>query len=442
MNKKVKDFPFDPGRWPFFYGWIVLGFGTMGMLMSVPGQTVGVSVFTDFLIDALSIPRNLLSLAYLAGTIGSALLLTRAGKFYDRFGARTMTVIVSIGLGLVLMYLSFSEAITAGLRSLLPFVGARAPGNVIIPFIIMSFGFFMLRFMGQGSLTLASRNMVMEWFEKRRGLANGVLGVAVSFGFSYSPRILDGFIEQFTWQGAWRVMAVMIGVGFALLAFLFFRDKPEDHGLIPDGKEITASSRNHPETVAARSFTLPEARKTFTFWVFTLGLLMSGLIVTAFTFHVVSIFETSGLTRDQAVAIFFPSSIVAVAFQFTGSYISDYIKLKFVLAMQLAGMVLLCLGVVILDQGFPVLVVIAGMGICQGLFGVNGNLAWARFFGRGHLGAVSGFATAWMVAGTAVGPYLFSLSLDSTGSYAGAAIISLVIVAVLMVGALFANRPE
>jgi cyanate permease len=47
-----------------------------------------------------------------------------------------------------------------------------------------------------------------------------------------------------------------------------------------------------------------------------------------------------------------------------------------------------------------------------------------------------------MVAGTAVGPYLFSISLDSTGSYAGAAIISLVIVAVLIVGALFANRPE
>ncbi len=441
MNKNVKNFPFDPGRWPFFYGWIVLGFGTMGMLMSVPGQTVGVSVFTDFLIDALSIPRNLLSLAYMAGTIGSALLLTRAGKFYDRFGARTMTVIVSMGLGCVLLYFSFSDVITAGLRSALPAAGSIA-GKAVIPFIITAFGFFMLRFMGQGSLTLASRNMVMEWFEKRRGLANGVLGVAVSFGFSYSPRILDGFIEQFTWQGAWRVMAIFIGAGFALLAFLFYRDTPEEHGLVPDGRDITASARNHPETVAARSFTLPEAQRTFTYWLFIAALLMSGLLVTAFTFHVVSIFETSGLTREQAVAIFFPASIVAVSAQFIGSYISDYIRLKYILIAQLFGMLLLSLGVVILQPGLPVVMVIAGMGINQGLFGVNGNIVWARFFGRKHLGAVSGFATAWTVSGTAVGPYLFSLSLDTTGSYAGAALISCIVIAVLVLGAFRANKPE
>ena len=437
MNKKVKNFPFDPGRWPFFYGWIILGFGTIGMLMSVPGQTVGVSVFTDYLIEALAIPRNLLSLAYLAGTIGSALLLPRAGRFYDRFGPRTMVVIVSIGLGGILFYFSFSDSITALLRRGIPFLG-----KAVVPFVITGFGFFMLRFMGQGSLTLASRNMVMEWFEKRRGLANGVLGVAVSFGFSYSPRILDGFIQQWSWQGAWRIMAVIIGAGFALLAFLFYRDKPEDHGLVPDGRDIAASSRNHPETVAARGFTLQEARKTFSFWLFTAALLISGLLVTAFTFHVVSIFETSGLTREQAVAIFFPASIVAVTSQFLGSYISDYVKLKYILFMQLVGMMLLSIGIVTLRSGLPVLLVIIGMGMNQGLFGVNGNIVWARFFGRKHLGSVSGFATAWSVSGTAVGPFLFSLSLDATGSYAGAAIVLLVIISALLIGSLRADRPE
>mgnify|MGYP005840260307 CR=1 FL=1 len=437
MNNKLKNFPFDPGSCPFFYGWIILGFGTVGMLMSVPGQTVGVSVFTDYLIDALSIPRNLLSLAYLAGTICSALLLTRVGTFYDRHGARVTAVIVSIGLGSVLVYLSFSDVIAAFLHRVLPFAG-----KVVIPFIITSLGFFMLRFMGQGSLTIVSRNMVMKWFERRRGLANGVLGVVVSFGFSYSPRVLDGLIRSWSWQGAWRIMAVVVGAVFALFAFLFFRDKPEDHGLIPDGRVITASAKNHPETVTARSFTLQEARGTFTFWVFTLSLLMSGLLVTAFTFHVVSIFEMSGLTRNQAVGIFFPASIIAVCFQFTGSYLSDYIRMKYVLLMQLTGMALLSLGIFTLRAGLPVILVIAGMGISQGLFGVNENITWARFFGRQHLGTVSGFATAWLVAGSAVGPYLFSLSLDRTGSYAGAALITLVIGVVLMIVSLKANRPE
>ena len=110
--RKLQRFPFDPAKAPFFYGWIILAAGTIGMLMSAPGQTVGVSVFTDFLIDALSLSRRHLSLTYLVGTTASALLLTRAGKFYDRAGARTMVVVVSLGLAGVLVYLSFTPAVS------------------------------------------------------------------------------------------------------------------------------------------------------------------------------------------------------------------------------------------------------------------------------------------------------------------------------------------
>jgi predicted MFS family arabinose efflux permease len=227
-----------------------------------------------------------------------------------------------------------------------------------------------------------------------------------------------------------------------VLAFLFFRDKPEDHGLIPDGKELSDSQRSHPETKAAKAFTLPEARKTLTFWVFAVSLLISATIVTAFTFHVVSIFTTVGLSRTQAVAIFFPSSIVAVCIQFAASWASDYIRLKYILMAHLAGMILLLCGIIFLDSGPVVLLVIVGNGLANGLFSVNGNVTWARFFGRKHLGAISGFASALIVSGSAIGPYLFSLSLEWSGSYAGACIIIGAVIVVLFFAALKANRPE
>lgn len=436
MKKSFKNVPFNPGKFPFFYGWLILGFGTAGMLMSIPGQTVGVSVFTDFLINELSIPRNYLSLAYLVGTIGSALLMTRAGKLYDKLGARTLGTVISFSLGLVLLFLSFSAQITTFFRRLLP--GA---GTIIIPFIIMSLGFFLVRFTGQGSLTLLSKNMVMEWFEKKRGFANAILGVSVSFGFSYAPRLLDGLIGRFTWQGAWRVLAVIVGGGFAFLVFIFFRNKPEDHGLKPDGSAKIRKRKTHTETTAVKDFTLKEARRTYTFWLLTFALMLSALIVTAFTFHVVSIFESKGLTRTQAIGIFLPSSIIAIGFQFLGSYLSDYIKLKYLILTQLFGQILLCLGIIFLKPGFPVVLIIIGMGINQGLFGVNGNVAWPRFFGRTHLGAVSGFGTAWLVAGSAVGPYLFSLIFDTSGTYMYAALGSLVVVSLLLIGSFKANQP-
>ena len=91
---------------------------------------------------------------------------------------------------------------------------------------------------------------------------------------------------------------------------------------------------------------------------------------------------------------------------------------------------------------YNVVLVILGNGVTQGLMGVTNNITWVRFFGRRHLGAVSGFAAAFTVAGSAVGPYLFSLSLDIAGSYALISIICLCITAALFLAAFKADRPD
>ncbi len=109
--KKHPNIPFAPSRFPIFYGWIILAAGTIGMLMSIPGQTMGVSVFTENLLNDLEINRNNLSLAYLIGTVGSGLMITRAGKLYDRYGARLMAFIAAAVLGLMLLYLTRVDAL-------------------------------------------------------------------------------------------------------------------------------------------------------------------------------------------------------------------------------------------------------------------------------------------------------------------------------------------
>lgn len=51
------DVPFAPRRVPFFYGWVVVAAATSGVLFSIPGQTMGVSVFTDSLLEATGLGR-------------------------------------------------------------------------------------------------------------------------------------------------------------------------------------------------------------------------------------------------------------------------------------------------------------------------------------------------------------------------------------------------
>ncbi|MAH75280.1 MAG: hypothetical protein CBC62_03265, partial [Opitutia bacterium TMED102] len=56
--------PFTPSRFPIFYGWVIVFAATIGSIFSIPGQTMGFSVFTDVLIEELGLSRVQLSFAY------------------------------------------------------------------------------------------------------------------------------------------------------------------------------------------------------------------------------------------------------------------------------------------------------------------------------------------------------------------------------------------
>ena len=422
------NIPFPVGKLPFFYGWIIIPLGIIGTMMSIPGQTMGVSVFTDYLIEALGISRSALSLAYLGGTIGSALIISQAGRLYDRWGVRVTAILSALILGITLILLSRLTSFLSLLAELPLFngTGRTASGLPLwLIMLIMVFAFFLLRFSGQGMITMVNRNMVMKWFDKRRGMAAAILGVSISFGFSYAPRLFQAMIDHAGWQGAWLRMGLFSIVIFIPVVFIFFRDNPWQCGLVPDSKPGKLVSEHKHKRLAPgppRDYTLQEARRTRVFWTVTLLLSFHGFFATAYTFHIVSIFESSGLSRYNAVAIFLPSSLISVAVNFGASWLSDYISLKPILILQSLAFLVVTIGLFFLGQLGSVVLII-GMGFMNGLMSVTSSVALPRFFGTRCLGAIAGFTMAWIVAGSAVGPYSYSLSFQITGSYLPAIII-------------------
>ncbi len=436
--KKHPNIPFAPSRFPVFYGWIILAAGTIGMLMSIPGQTMGVSVFTENLLDDLEINRNNLSLAYLVGTLVSGLMITRAGKLYDRYGARLMAFIAAGMLGLMLLYLTRVDSLVSFFLDQVNLVN-----TALTTFILMSFGFWGIRFFGQGLLTMVSRNMVMKWFDKKRGLANGIMGIFVAFGFSLAPKILNQFIEDFEWKGAWLLLAVVIGIGFVAFVFVFFRDNPEDAGLVADGQRIANKKSKRPPSLPPRDYSLAEARKTRAFWLFTLAQMISALYISGLTFHVVSVFDSVGMDKATALHIFVPASIIAIVIQFIASWISDYIRLKYLLIVFLLGMISTTSALMFLGESkLAYWMLISGNGITWGLFIVLSAVTWPRFFGLKNLGAISGFSLSWLVIGSALGPYLFSLAFDLHGTYVMVAQACLAISIILFILSFRANNPS
>ena len=428
------DWPFAAANQPYFYGWMIAVVSTLGFLMSIPGQTMGMAVFADAFIDAFGLSRTELSTAYLFGTMASALFLTRAGRWYDQLGARFMIVAASLVLAVTLVGISLIGNATAAVHGL---TGLPTAG---ISFILILVGFFGVRFSGQGVLTSASRNVLLVWFERRRGLVSGVRGVFVSLGFSIAPVVLALLIDSYGWRGALWFMAAVVGVGFAAFALITVRDHPSVCGLEPDGRNI-ADAAEVSDKPAQTQFTLAEARRNPVFWMYALALSMHAMFGTAVTFHIAAIFEEAGRSRVEAFAYFVPQAVVSVLTNLGASALADRTRLKPYLVIMLAAFIAGACGLtqVQSDAGYWLLVV--GFGAGGGLWGVLSNLVFVRQFGTRHLGEVSGLNTSITVFASAIGPVLFSLANDAFGSFRAAAFGCLALLAVLFACAVLLRQP-
>jgi OFA family oxalate/formate antiporter-like MFS transporter len=422
------NWPFNPNKVPFFYGWVVWGFSTLGILFSIPGQTMGLAVFTDSFIEVLGLTRTELSLAYLVGTVGSSLFLARAGRWYDLFGGRTMITISSLVLSLMIVYISFVDSLSTMLG-----------GSSFISFFLIMIGYFGVRFFGQGILTSCSRNVLLLWFVKKRGLVGGIRNVFVSLGFSIAPLFLAGLISLYGWRESLWILAALGGFGFSLMAFIFIRDNPQSCGMRADGVDSESQEEIQEE---AESVQLYLVKRNPIFWIYSLSLSMHALFGTAIVFHIVSIFEEVGKGKAEAFSYFIPAAIFSTTSNLFASWAADKINLKPILIIMLLSFCVGSLGFINLEKDWGFWVLAFGFGVGGGLWGVISNLTFIRFFGPKHLGEISGFSTSLTVFASAIGPAAFSLGFDYFGNYAAPAKICLGFLIILLLFSVFLDHKE
>jgi len=422
------NWPFNPNKVPFFYGWVVWGFSTLGILFSIPGQTMGLAVFTDSFIEVLGLTRTELSLAYLVGTVGSSLFLARAGRWYDLFGGRTMITIASLVLSLMIVYISFVDSLSTMLG-----------GSSFISFFLIMIGYFGVRFFGQGILTSCSRNVLLLWFVKKRGLVGGIRNVFVSLGFSIAPLFLAGLISLYGWRESLWILAALGGFGFSLMAFIFIRDNPQSCGMRADGVDSESQEEIQEE---AESVELYLVKRNPIFWIYSLSLSMHALFGTAIVFHIVSIFEEVGKGKAEAFSYFIPAAIFSTTSNLLASWAADKINLKPILIIMLLSFCVGSLGFINLEKDWGFWVLAFGFGVGGGLWGVISNLTFIRFFGPKHLGEISGFSTSLTVFASAIGPAAFSLGFDYFGNYASPAKICLGFLIILLLFSVFLDHKE
>lgn len=433
-NLLSPHFPFSPAKSPFFYGWVIMGVGIIGTLASIPGQTIGVGVFKEALLHHLSIEELSLSMAYMLGTIVSAALLPWAGNILDQWGARFFILVATLSLAVSLVVFSQVDR-------LLSLVDAPP---IWLSVAVVAFCYLLLRFFGQGCLTMACRFLLGNWFNHHRGLAAGITGVFVGLGFSGSPQVLNLMVTGWGWRETALVLALLVGPGMGAIGWLFVRDNPEECGLVPDGitDEATLARMREKVPDVQKEFTRGEAVHTLAFWAFAAGVGVIALLATAVAFHIATIGRNQGISRDVAYSIFLPSAFVAVVSNFLSAWLSDRIKLRWILQLMLVGVAFALVSLTHLSTPAGRLGYIIAMGTSTGIFGVLLTVVWPRYFGRRHLGAISGLNTSIMVFSSALGPILFSLGQAWTGSYQIVMLASVAIPVTLLMISPWVENPQ
>lgn len=399
---------------------------------------MGVSVFTDHLIESLRISRTSISTAYLIGTIASGLLVTPMGRSLDRYGIRKGAVAAGFGMFLALTLLSQVDRIAAFFA-----FGSQGSWNLVARFIAVTIGFFLLRFFGQGLMTLASRNMIAKWFDLFRGRVSAVSGIIVSFGFSSAPLALNSLINYAGWRGAWLLLSLLSGAFFILLAWLFFRDNPEECGLKMDGgRTVKPGARVNRDNQVVRSFTKREVMRTYSFWVYNIGLSFQAFFITGFTFNLLSVAEDLNIPEAHILRAFLPASVLTVFVSLFIGWLIDRTRIKYSFLTFCFGLGLFPASLYFASGAFALGGFMVGLAICGGSFAPVMGTVWARFYGREALGAISGFNMASMVIASALGPIVFSLSYDYLGSYHAAIGLGFIAPIIFFIAGIFADNPQ
>jgi MFS family permease len=160
---------------------------------------------------------------------------------------------------------------------------------------------------------LPSVVLVTNWFERRRGVALGILLAGTSIGGVVIPPIATPLIAGYGWRTAMVVLSLLIWLVLAPAILLLVKDRPADIGLTPDGDAGTYPT---VASVEANGVTLADALRTPVFWIFALGAALIFYPIFVTTQQLILQTARIGLTPQQGSLVLSVLATVSIAGKF------------------------------------------------------------------------------------------------------------------------------
>ncbi|MBN3785525.1 MFS transporter [Burkholderia sp. Ac-20353] len=379
-----------------------VGAGVVGVYMfGIFAKSIG----EEFGWSRASVSLGLTAFALVSG-IGSFTL----GMAIDRLGMRKVTIIYVLMFGLSI--------------ALVPFLPAG------LGLFIATFG--VAGFFGSAATVLPYATAVCAWFNRKRGLALGLVNAGTGIGAALMPLYAHFLLSRYGWRGGyWGVAALVTFVPIVML--LFFVRLPSDY---EQERRMRREAKNKWTGGSSRSLG-SVVRSSRPFWLIVIGIFNVSVATFGIISQLVPIVTDRGYSSLAAAGILTSVGVGSLISRLAIGFAMDRIFAPYVTAGVFA-LAMVGMGVLTTASSLTALT-FAGVlvGIAAGAEGDILTFLVSRYFPMTDFGSVTGAIWVSWAWGGALGTYLLGLSFDLVHSY-NIAIISFI--AAVGVGAIAVLR--
>ena len=393
-----------------YYGWAVLAACVVISLMTTGVQTC-FGVFLKPLQDDFGWTRAAVSLVPSINLLVTCLCFPIAGWFSDTHGPKAIVALggLSVGLGMVL-----ASRISA-------------PWQLYVYYGVMVG-------IGVGCASTPATATVTRWFERRRGLALGIVQTGTALGTMALAPLAGYLVSAHGWRTAFLVIGLLAGA--VVIAALVLRKQPP--GGLPPNERAAGSPEAGEASFPDTGLSLGEALRTRAFWLmFLLYALGYGTLVMT-TGHLVACAEDAGIAGGTAASFLSALGAGNIVGFIGGGMAADRLGRKRVMIVSLVVQAALLVWLINAGSAWMFYVFAALWGVTVGGWAPLMPVVAGELFGLRRIGSIVG-AMGWTYGvggsiGLAFGGYVFTATDSYTAAFAvgaGALVLSAVIVPLL-----------
>ena len=234
--------------------------------------------------------------------------------------------------------------------------------------------------------------------------------------------ILTLLIGAVGWRYTWGVMGGVMLLIMLPLVTLLVRNRPEDVGLLPDGAQAKESAEPWARGVergvpAEAVWTMQQALRTRTFWLLIGAVNLEQLVAGAMIYHQVPFLTAEGMSYRSATFVLSAFLGIIALSRIPWGFVLDRVPMRYAMAFLFLNKSLGVLSLVVVPYPYSVGTYLILSGLIGGPDGLVTPLSFANYFGRTFAGSIQGAVRLFLSPTQLVGPLLFAIVFDATGTY-------------------------